>query len=87
VVSRDPTILRLPVQCINHLTTGIFFLGIRTFAMTTRSARLFDKSFATSKGLVSHVLPFLSDPFGRVTVISSRGCAVAGLHEIPFDTV
>ncbi len=76
MVSRDPTILRLPVQCINHLTTGIFFFCIRTFAMTTRSARLFDKSFATSKGLVSHVLPFLSG-----------GCAVAGLHEIPFDTV
>ena len=45
----------------------------RTFAMTIRSDKLFDTSFATPIGLVSQLLAFRSEPSGIVTVISSRG--------------
>lgn len=43
--------------------------------MTIRSERLLETSLATSIGLVSQLVPFLSDPSGIVMMISSRGFA------------
>lgn len=47
----------------------------RTFAITTRSERLLDTALATSNGLVSHRVPWRSEPSGSVMVIESLGCA------------
>lgn len=44
--------------------------GPNTFAITSFSARLLEISFATSKGLVSQLVPLRSAPSGKVIVIS-----------------
>lgn len=49
----------------------------RTFEMTTLSAKLFDSCFAISSGLVSQLVPFFTDPSGRVISISPLGCAAS----------
>ena len=46
-----------------------------TLAITIRSDKLFDTSFAMSIGLVSQRVALRSDPSGIVTAISSLGWA------------
>jgi hypothetical protein len=48
---------------------------VHTLAMTTRSDKLFDNSFAMSIGVVSQLVAFRSEPSGMVTIIPSLGWA------------
>lgn len=57
-----------------------------TFAMTTRSARLFDRSLAISSGDVSQLFPFRSVPSGIVIVIPWRGCSGVPLSVLCLET-
>jgi hypothetical protein len=71
-----------PDPKVRHLPTRVRFesaiaLGGRTsrlaLAMTTRSDKLLEMSFATSMGLVSQLVPFRTEASGIVMAISFRG--------------
>lgn len=56
-----------------------------TFAITIRSDRLFETSFATSMGVVSQLVPLRSEPSGITIKISSRGWAETVIRMIDLE--